>query len=244
MSCVYQNKKNILIFAGGISPSKKDVESFMINHDIDLNSSFIIAVDSGMETVIKFDLKADLLIGDMDSIDKETLCKFENSVCKKVFPKDKDFSDTELAFIEAKKIPHKNVVLIGASGGRIEHFVSLLSLLNFEKYNKSTMSLPNFWLTEENIIVFCNKKNHLQINSLIETDNISVFSLGKNFFKGKIISKGLKWNLDKLNWKKQISLSNRIDSGYNSVELSIKRGSFIFVLPLKNNIKIELKDKI
>ena len=55
MSCVYQNKKNILIFAGGISPSKKDVESFMINHDIDLNSSFIIAVDSGMETVIKFD---------------------------------------------------------------------------------------------------------------------------------------------------------------------------------------------
>ncbi|MBQ7905437.1 MAG: hypothetical protein IJ361_06760 [Spirochaetaceae bacterium] len=57
-----------------------------------------------------------------------------------------------------------------------------------------------------------------------------------------MVSKGLKWNLDKINWKKQISLSNRIDSGYNSVELSIKRGSFIFVLPLKNNIKIELKD--
>ena len=79
---------------------------------------------------------------------------------------------------------------------------------------------------------------------MLETDNVSVFSLGRNFFNGKIVSKGLKWNLDKINWKKQISLSNRIDSGYNSVELSIKRGSFIFVLPLKNKIKIELKDKI
>ena len=129
MNCVYENKKNILIFTGGKSPSTEKILSTLKNFKIDINSSFVICADSGLEIAHNCGIKVDFLLGDMDSIDKTLLEKIDNSVCKEVFSKDKDFSDTELAFIHTKKIPHNKIFLIGGSGGRVDHFIALLSLI-------------------------------------------------------------------------------------------------------------------
>ncbi len=239
MNCVYENKKNILIFTGGNSPATEKILSTLNNFKIDITSSFVICADSGFEVAQSCGIKIDLLIGDMDSIDKSLFEKIDNSVCKQIFPKDKDFSDTELAFIEAKKIPHNKIFLIGGSGGRIEHFIALLSLLKYEKKYNSIMDFPDFWLTEENLIVFCKKNSKIQIDKLEKDDNVSVFSLFEfGFLKPKIFSSGLKWKLQNVNWKKQWSLSNRIDKDPSSVEINVKRGSFLLILPLSDNINI------
>ena len=101
--------------------------------------------------------------------------------------------------------------MIGGSGGRVDHFIALLSLFKREKKYNSIMDFPDFWLTEENLIVFCKKKSKFQISGLEQSDNVSVFSLFENnFFKPKIFSSGLKWKLQNVNWKSQWSLSNRI----------------------------------
>jgi thiamine pyrophosphokinase len=113
MNCVYENKKNILIFTGGKSPSTEKILSTLKNFKIDINSSFVICADSGLEIAQNCGIKVDFLLGDMDSLDKTLLEKVDTSVCKEVFSKDKDFSDTELAFVHAKKIPHNKIFLIG-----------------------------------------------------------------------------------------------------------------------------------
>ena len=175
----------------------------------------------------------------MDSIDKTLLEKIDNSVCKEVFSKDKDFSDTELAFIHAKQIPHNKIYLIGGSGGRVDHFIALLSLFRCKKEYNSIMDFPDFWLTEENLLVFCKKNAIFQILGLEQSDNVSVFSFFENnFFKPKIFSSGLKWKLQNVNWKNQWSLSNRISENLSFVEINVKRGNFLLILPLKDNINI------
>ena len=239
MNCVYENKKNILIFTGGKSPSTEKILSTLKNFKIDISSFFVICADSGLEVAQNCGIKVDFLLGDMDSLDKSLLEKVDTSVCKQVFPKDKDFSDTELAFIHAKQIPHNKIYLIGGSGGRVDHFIALLSLFRCKKEYNSIMDFPDFWLTEENLIVFCKKKSKFQISGLEQSDNVSVFSLFENnFFKPKIFSSGLKWKLQNVNWKNQWSLSNRICENSSFVEINVKRGNFLLILPLKDNINI------
>ena len=239
MNCVYENKKNILIFTGGKSPSTEKILSTLKNFKIDISSDFVICADSGLEVAQNCGIKVDFLLGDMDSLDKTLLEKVDTSVCKQVFPKDKDFSDTELAFVHAKQIPHNKIFLIGGSGGRVDHFIALLSLFKCEKKYNSVMAFPDFWLTEENLIVFCKKNSIFQISGLEQSDNVSVFSLFENnFFKPKIFSSGLKWKLENVNWKNQWSLSNRISENSSFVEINVKRGNFLLILPLKDNINI------
>ncbi len=245
MSYVYQNKNNLMIFTGGKFPEKELALKVLSNLDFTEDSSFVISADSGFSVAVNYGFKTDLLIGDMDSIDKSLLTEIDDKICQKKFPKDKDFSDTELAFIEAKNIPHKNSVLIGGSGGSIEHFMAIFSVFKFEKYTKSFMSLPKFWLTEENLIVFCRKGERLKFYGLEEFDKISVFSVNQNNHFAKIYSYGLKWNLQDVNWKKQVSLSNRksefsSDNSENDNDVSVfaKRGNFLIILPLKDSIKV------
>ena len=101
------------------------------------------------------------------------------------------------------------------------------------------MAFPDFWLTEENLLVFCKKNSKFQISGLEQSDNVSVFSLFETkFLMLKIFSSGLKWKLENVNWKKQWSLSNRISENSSSVEINVKRGNFLLILPLKDNINI------
>ena len=151
--------------AGGKFPQKELALKVLENLGFTKDSSFVISADSGFSVSTDYGFKTDLLIGDMDSIDKTLLEKFDTSVCKQVFPKDKDFSDTELAFIHAKQIPHNKIYLIGGSGGRVDHFIALLSLFKREKKYNSIMDFPDFWLTEENLVVFCKKNSKFQIDS-------------------------------------------------------------------------------
>lgn len=245
MSCVYQNKNNLMIFTGGKFPQKELALKVLENLGFTKDSSFVISVDSGFSVATDYGFKTDLLIGDMDSIDKSLFSKIDDDICQKKFPKDKDFSDTELAFIEAKKIPHKNSVLIGGSGGSIEHFEAIISAFKFEKFTKKIMSLPKFWLTEENLIIFCKQGEEIKISCLEESDKISVFSANQNNHFAKICSEGLKWKLQNVNWKKQVSLSNRKSeltnkNSQNDTDVSIfaKRGNFLIILPLKDSIKV------
>ncbi|MEE0879466.1 MAG: ABC-2 family transporter protein, partial [Treponemataceae bacterium] len=63
MNCVYENKKNILIFTGGKSPSTEKILSTLKNFKIDINSSFVICADSGLEIAQNCGIKVDFLLG-------------------------------------------------------------------------------------------------------------------------------------------------------------------------------------
>ena len=89
MSCVYQNKNNLMIFTGGKFPQKELALKVLENLGFTKDSSFVISADSGFSVATDYEFKTDLLIGDMDSIDKSLFSKIDDDICQKKFPKDK-----------------------------------------------------------------------------------------------------------------------------------------------------------
>src|SRR5699024_5851672 len=89
---------------------------------------YYVGIDRGSLLLYQNDLPVDLAVGDFDSL-KESEHKQIVSIAKELLtaPAEKDDTDTQLALAAVlEKFPHATVTLIGATGGRIDHFLANL----------------------------------------------------------------------------------------------------------------------
>lgn len=90
----------------------------------------IIAADGGARHLRRFDRIPDLLIGDLDSIDAESLSWLaQRKVSVRRFPVEKDATDSELALAQAAAeggdmAAEQTIVLAGALGSRPDHVLA------------------------------------------------------------------------------------------------------------------------
>ena len=84
--------------------------------------SAVIAADSGYETAKRLGVTPDLLLGDLDSLDKSKLSAGELDALEKIIvPPVKDDTDTQLALDTAlERYRADCVVIVGGLGGRLE----------------------------------------------------------------------------------------------------------------------------
>ena len=230
---------NCIIFTGGKYPEKDKISHFI---EPLKDNVIVIAADSGLDAAKAYDIKPDFFLGDMDSVNAESLAWFkshkketapqnpQNNI--ETFPEDKDFSDTELALHKAKSLGADFIALIGGSGGRLDHLLGILELFKGK-------NAPDLWLAEENAVVFADaeRRPFLSIDGLSENAPVSVFPVFKTENRGaKYVckSENLVWPLDGLDWKSgAVSLSNRrTSSSTEPVKLEIESGSFIVIVPL------------
>lgn len=113
-----------VIIAGGKPPSYE-----LLMEELK-TSTIIICADSGADCVFKYGIIPTYLIGDFDSINKETFKYFSESRCIiEKFPKYKDYTDTELALLRAKELYVDSVVFLGCTGSRLDHTFANMGLL-------------------------------------------------------------------------------------------------------------------
>lgn len=114
----------VAIISGGNEPSKD-----LLMEELK-ESDFLICADSGANCLYKYRIKPNVLLGDFDSINKEVLEYYKND-CPNVlkYPKEKDFTDTELALFEALKLNVNEVVFLGCTGTRLDHLFGNMGLL-------------------------------------------------------------------------------------------------------------------
>ena len=91
----------------------------------------VIAADGGADKVVMSGRMPDVVIGDLDSVTGETLALCEgNGVCIERFPRAKNETDLELALDWAHEhAGTDDVVLVGAGGGRVDHWLGNVGLL-------------------------------------------------------------------------------------------------------------------
>lgn len=83
-------------------------------------SRTVIAADGGADNCIKLGITPDYIIGDMDSISKGALKKFEGR-SKIIRDNDQDRTDLQLAIGLANSLKAMKITIIGAIGDRMDH---------------------------------------------------------------------------------------------------------------------------
>lgn len=90
----------------------------------------VIAADSGLHGAIDLGLHVNVVIGDMDSVDKAVLAAVEaNGTTITELPRDKDSTDAELALLKAVEMGANKIVLITKGGGRLDHELGVFAVL-------------------------------------------------------------------------------------------------------------------
>ncbi len=106
-----------VIIAGG-NVCREQLGKFLREDD------YIICADSGFDRA--GDINPDMLLGDFDSI-----AEFPENVESERFPVKKDFTDSELAVRYALEKGYKELLLFGFTGGRMDHTIANLGLLEY-----------------------------------------------------------------------------------------------------------------
>lgn len=91
---------------------------------------WLVCADGALEKVMALRLLPDLLIGDFDSVSAELLQRSDQLGVKRVtMPAEKDFTDTDLALRTAVEAGYREILLVGAFGGRLDHALANLFIL-------------------------------------------------------------------------------------------------------------------
>ena len=142
-----------LIISGGIKPSNEIILKYVEKSDV------IIGVDKGCNYLIDIDKTPNYIVGDFDSVDKKNLKILEEAkVTKYQYEAEKDYTDSELAFILAFELGVTEISFIGATGSRFDHTIGSLGLLkkSMERGIKATI------IDDNNKITIINKKTELE----------------------------------------------------------------------------------
>ena len=172
----------VAIVSGGTPPSEKLLRNYLNNVD------FIIAADKGSECLYRYNITPNLLLGDFDSTKKEILEQIRSQVEEILeFPPEKDYTDTEIAIIEAIKRGAKKIYLFGAIGSRMDHTLGNIGLLLTTK--KKGVMLE---IIDDNNRLYLGENNMMLYGKYGE--NISFHALCDKVINFKI--KGAKYNLE------------------------------------------------
>jgi thiamine pyrophosphokinase len=91
---------------------------------------YFICVDGGARHAMRLGIHPQLLIGDLDSLDKELRAWLVSGKTRcETHPAEKDFTDAHLAVEEALRMRPEEILLLGCLGGRLDHTLANVGLL-------------------------------------------------------------------------------------------------------------------
>ncbi len=118
--------KIIFVISGGVMDDLR----FLYDEIESAGDPVIICADGAARRIRELGRVPDLIVGDMDSVDEDTLRYFEAKGSRIIrHPGDKDETDTQLALECAFEMSPDQIRIFGALGGRIDHMLANISLL-------------------------------------------------------------------------------------------------------------------
>lgn len=124
----------------------------------------VIAVDGGLEAVKRLGVRPDYVVGDFDTVRKETLGEYESmaGVVIERHQAEKNETDTELAIRLAMERGFQELVILGGTGGRLDHLIANVQLL----YGCLTRGVAACMVDEKNRLYLLNRGRSFQKREL------------------------------------------------------------------------------
>lgn len=205
----------ILIFANGELPDLAKARALLREDD------FVLCADGGTRHALALGLMPNLVIGDLDSIEKSQLQELEQaSISIELFPHDKNEIDLELAIRRALELEPIQILILAALGGRLDQTLANVALLSDPDLAARNIRLDDG--IEE--LFFCRDQVEVQGRS---GDIVSLLPWGAPVHG--VRTHGLKWALndETLHPEKTRGISNEMISDVASIE--IKSGLLLIV---------------
>lgn len=200
----------VLIVTGGnidLPFTKEYVEKHLFD--------FIIAADSGLNYCQALGCKVDLILGDFDSVDASILADYKQTKTK-IFPPEKDYTDTHLALLTAIAKGATDITIIGATGGRLDHTMANVGLIKIP-YERG--QIPCRIVDSKNRIQILG--NYTEIHKSNQWgDYISLLPYTERV--SNIVLKGFKYPLENatLNQGESIGISNELILEHGSISFT------------------------
>ncbi|NNM55226.1 MAG: thiamine diphosphokinase [Spirochaetales bacterium] len=196
------------IWTGGEAPDQQLTHEILGQRGFD-QIAFHIAADSGAQNAQAWGITLDAWIGDGDSLRRPL--DLEPSKLT-LLPRDKDLSDTEAAVRLALQRGAESLILLGGGGGRMDHWLANLSLV------RQTPQITTWITAHERIDLLAAPQN-----LVVGPGTLSVFCVEQT---GSIVSSGLQWPLDAVDFSQWYSLSNRVEG---EATLTVTKGRFMIM---------------
>lgn len=178
-----------------------------------LKADIILCADGGANYAYLMKLMPHYIIGDMDSIKNEVRDYYsQKQVIFKKFPKQKDFTDTQLVISYAEELGATEIVFFGTLGSRLDHTLSnLYSSMDACKKGKKVMH----YSPELTIYIVAEK---LELQGEIG-DLVSVLALTDDV--DGLTERGFKYPLEKVRLEKTnpFAISNLLITHKAEIEL-------------------------
>jgi len=113
-----------VVFANGVIREIHLVKNLLAERD------FIVSADGGLRYIRSLKLMPELVVGDLDSVSCDDIEFLNNNNIEVLrFQSDKDQTDLEIALKELVKRGYKDILVVGALGGRVDQTLANLGLI-------------------------------------------------------------------------------------------------------------------
>ena len=188
------------------------------NENIELyEDDLLIAVDGGYDSLIAAGYVPDVLIGDLDSVKSE----IAEEVRVIRYPKEKDETDMFLAYRIGVRCEYTDFVILGGTGGRLDHTYANLSLLLYAKDHGH-----NITMMDKNAMTFCIKNESIRIAGA-EGAYLSVFAMSGPAYGVTI--KGAKYEVENASLTPSFPLGVSNEFTDTDAYISVRDGSLIII---------------
>lgn len=207
--------KKVLILCNGYPPSENLLRKCRANTD------YFIAADGGGNIALDFGVVPDVVVGDLDSFEKDKNHPFEV-----IFKPDQNSNDLEKALDLAKKERATHVRILGGTGLRVDQTLKNLSVL--KQYNDEFQELRIIDNFGELRMLEASFSEEIDVGTLI-----SLFPLSGKV--SGITTKGLKYPL------KNQALENGVRDGSSNevvespVQITHKTGDLLLFIGRKSH---------
>jgi len=182
----------------------------------------IIGVDRGVEYLYHHQIMPQYIVGDFDSIDSEIISYYRNetNVPIREYNPIKDATDTEIAIRLGITLGSSEIIILGATGGRIDHLWANIQTLSVA----CRAGVDAYILDTRNKIRVIDKPCILK-KSEAYGPFLSVFTLDGEVFDFNL--KGTKWPLVHHTLKPcdSLTVSNRFEK--DEVEINFSTGTLV-----------------
>lgn len=214
----------IIVIDGNFS---KSLVNMIILQNSPRTSIFIIAADGSADTLFKYRIIPDYVVGDLDSISLQTQTRLRRSGSKIIKIREQQHNDFEKCASFAIRKGFKNIAVLGYAGKRIDHTLNNFSVLKKFSRRCNIRFLDSKWE-----LFFAKKKCRFKYNAN-EPISLIPFPVAK-----LVRTSGLKYPLknEQLEFGVREGALNRSVS--EDIIIEFREGSLLIIRKHFNNLKI------